>query len=147
MDDPSYGPFKTRLGLIMTGVPLFHIVPTPFPPKVLSLAPCIEFVTFFSTSPDFLANVEKFADVLEKNKGKIDGYLGYSYGESVEEVVKHAEQNTAETKAKAITALLGWESREKHLAFRETEVFRENIGLLRENNRGAEMFHIPFTAV
>jgi hypothetical protein len=36
MDDPSYGPFKKTLGLIMEGVHLFHITPTPFPPTILS---------------------------------------------------------------------------------------------------------------
>jgi hypothetical protein len=49
MDDPSYGPFKKTLGLIMEGVHLFHITPTPFPPTILSevsLAPFIPHCSF-----------------------------------------------------------------------------------------------------
>ncbi len=68
----------------------------------------------------------------------------------MEEIVKHAEQGTAEAKGKegkAVTALLGWRSKEDHLKFRETELFKENIGLMREKTRGAELFHVPFTAV
>jgi hypothetical protein len=134
----------------MTGVHLFHITPTPFPPRILSLAPVIEFATFYSIEPGFLSNKEKFSNILEKNKESIDGYIGYSYGESVEEIVKHAEQGTAEAKGKegkAVTALLGWRSKEDHLKFRETELFKENIGLMREKTRGAALFHVPFTAV
>jgi hypothetical protein len=96
----------------------------------------------------------KFASILEKNRdeGKIDGYFGASGGVSVEEVVKHSEVGTEEegkegVRRKAFTALLGWESKGHHMRFRETELFRENIGLIRVKNRGAEMFHVEFTAV
>jgi hypothetical protein len=54
MDDPSYGSFKKTLGLIMEGVHLFHITPTPFPPTILSevsLAPSILHCSFCLPEP------------------------------------------------------------------------------------------------
>lgn len=152
MHDPSYAPFKSRLAEITTAIHLFHISPIPFPPSILSQAPCIEFATFFSALPGFFQNMEKFVSVLNKNKESIDGYFGSAYGESIEEVVKWGEIGTEEegkegNKAKAVTALLGWESKEHHVRFRETELFKENIWLLREKTRGAEMFHVKFTTV
>ncbi|KAN0122132.1 hypothetical protein V8E51_000458 [Hyaloscypha variabilis] len=152
---PSYTPFKQLLGSIMTGVHLFHITPTPFPPSILRLAPVIEFAAFYSPDPIFLGNMGKFAGNLEEKRkeGLIDGFYGTAYGESVEDgVVKHAEQGEEqrvkeEKGGKVVVAFIGWESKEKHLAFRETETFKQNIGLLRGNNRGAELFHVKFVAV
>ena len=137
----------------MTGVHLFHITPTPFPPSILTRAPVIEFATFYSPDASFLGNMRKFTGNLEakRKEGLIDGFFGSSYGESVEDgVVKHSEQedeSAKEKSGKVVTALIGWESKDKHLAFRETEIFKESIGLLRGNNRGAELFHVKFVAV
>jgi hypothetical protein len=133
----------------MEDVHLFHITPTPFPPAILSQAPVIEFCAFYCPEPSFLASMGKFVGILDGKKGEIEGYYGASYGESVEEgVVKHAEQGTEGVQeGKAVAAFIGWESKEAHLKFRETEIFKENIGLLRGNNRGAEVFHVKFTAV
>ena len=92
MNAPVYGPFKKTLGTIMEGVHLYHVTPTPFPPKVLGEAPCIEFAAFYSPGPTFLSSMEKFVGILVANEGKIEGFYGGSYGESVETgLVKHAE--------------------------------------------------------
>jgi hypothetical protein len=139
----------------MEGVHLFHISPLPFPPTILTTAPCIEFCAFFSPAPTFLSSMGKFLSIIEQKgkEGLIDGFVGAAYGESVEEgVVKYSEQGqgiegTEQGKGKVVVGFIGWESKEKHLAFRETELFRENIGLIRGNNRGAEVFHVKFTAV
>jgi hypothetical protein len=93
----------------------------------------------------------KFVSIIEQKgkEGLVDGFVGAAYGESIEEgVVKHSEQGQeVEGTGKVVVGFLGWESKEKHLAFREMELFKENIGLLRGNNRGAEVFHVKFTAV
>ena len=93
----------------------------------------------------------KFVSIIEQkgNEGLVDGFVGAAYGESIEEgVEKHSEQGQeVEGTGKVVVGFLGWESKEKHLAFREMELFKENIGLLRGNNRGAEVFHVKFTAV
>lgn len=157
MDAPVYGPFKQTLGKIMTGVHLFHVTPAPFPPKVLGEAPCIEFAAFYSPGPAFLSSMEKFVGILAENwkEGKIEGFYGGSYGESVEGgLVKHAEVLEGKIvgdveglgEGKVVVGFLGWESKKAHLKFRETELFKENIGLLRTDNRGAELFHIKLTA-
>jgi len=58
-------------------------------------------------------------------------------------VVKHAEQGVDGAKAgKAAVLLIGWESKEAHLRFREKEVFKKHIYLLREKTTGAEVFHV-----
>lgn len=154
MNDPSYVPFKKTLGTIMEGVHLFHVTPTPFPPAILSRAPTIEFCAFFDPAPTFLSNIEKFVGILEEKRGEglVKGYYGGSYGGSVEGgLVKHSEVLEGKVAdgdgGKVVVGFLGWESKEAHLAFRETELFKENIGLLRGNNRGAEVFHVKFTAV
>lgn len=137
----------------MLGVHLFHITPTPFPPAILSAAPVIEFCVFYLPFASFLTDIGKFVRILDEKRGegKVEGYYGASYGESVEgDVVKHSEQGeegASEKGGKAVAGFLGWGSKEAHLAFRETELFKENIGLLRGNNRGAEVFHVKFTAV
>lgn len=148
--DPSYKPFKAGLISITENIHLFHITPVPFPPSILSQAPCIEFATFFSAEPGFVTNVREFVAILDKNKEDIDGYFGANSGESVEEIVKWSELGTEEAagkQAKAVTAFIGWESKEHHTRFRETELFKKNIGLLRVKNRGAELFHVAFNAV
>ncbi len=42
--------------------------------------------------------------------------------------------------------LIGWESKEAHLRFRETEVFKKHIYLLREKTTGAEVVSDLFPA-
>lgn len=72
--------------------------------------------------------------------GTPDGVLGAAFGETVEDdVVKHAGQGQDVKGGKAVVLLIGWASKEKHMEFRETETFAENIGLLREKCTGAEM--------
>lgn len=52
---------------------------------------------------------------------------------------KHAEQDGLGEGSNALVLFIGWESKEKHLEFRETEQFKRNVGLLREGAEGVEM--------
>ncbi|KAK0104159.1 hypothetical protein ONS96_005253 [Cadophora gregata f. sp. sojae] len=119
----------------------FHHVPfKPFPPTILTRAPVIEFATFLDTKPHFLSNVGRFMSGI----GTPDQCYGSAWGDSVEtDVGKHADGTV---KGKATVLLIGWESKEAHMKFRETETFEKNIGLLREGMGGTELFHVPFTA-
>jgi heme-degrading monooxygenase HmoA len=110
-----------------------------------------------------MSNVEKFVKVVEETKG--EGYLGVAYGETMEDVKKHADQGKDGVKeGKAVVLLIGWESKELHMKFRETDTFKENIHFLREKTGGVEMVsfdsgechgrkltcvqaHVPFKAV
>ena len=61
------------------------------------------------------------------------------YGPVVEEV----EKEEGAGKGKAVVLCIGWESREKHMAFRETETFAKNIHFLREGVKGTEIVSKP----
>ena len=47
-------------------------------------------------------------------------------------------------KGKGYVGLLGWESVEAHMSFRETQKFKDNIHLLREDTLGMEVHHTKF---
>lgn len=131
---PEYIPFVERLGSIMEGVHLHHFLPTPSPPSVLGTAPVIEFATFYDAAPDFKSSLEKFIKAVDNPEGT----AGHAYGETLEEVSKHADGEEGK-KAKAVVLTIGWESVDAHMKFRETEKFKSNVGLIRGNHGGAEM--------
>jgi hypothetical protein len=134
---PDYGPFTAKLGKLLTKPPSprdFEL--KPFPPTILGTAPVIEVATFFQTEDFFLSNLEKFMAAASPHA---EGFLGHVYGPAVEEI----EKEEGAGKGKAVVLCIGWESREKHMAFRETETFAKNIHLLREGMKGAEMVSKP----
>jgi len=139
MNSPEYGPFLEQTSTLVSAPPhLHHITTKPFPPTILGSAPVIEFATFYNIEPGFMSNVEKFVKVVEEAKG--EGYLGVAYGETMEDVKKHADQGKDDVKeGKAVVLLIGWKSKELHMKFRETDTFKENIHLLREKTGGVEM--------
>jgi len=125
----------------MDNVHLHHVQTEP--PSIIGRASCTEVATFFKVDDTFLENVEKFANALEE--GKPEGYYGAAYGKVIEKIVKHGDiAKNDEEPSNAVVLLIGWESKEVHLKFRDTALFKENIGFLREKNGGAEMFHVPF---
>jgi heme-degrading monooxygenase HmoA len=65
----------------------------------------------------------------------------------MEKIVRHNDVGKEGVKqGSAVVGLLGWDSKEAHMAFRETELFKENVHLLREKNGGIELGHVPFKA-
>jgi len=93
-----------------------------------------------------LDNIAKFAAALEE--GVPEGYVGVAYGAVLEKIVRHKDIEKGDVeKSSAIALMIGWESKEMHLKFRDSDLFKENIGLLREKNSGVEMFHVLFRAV
>ncbi|KAE8449361.1 hypothetical protein EG329_008262 [Mollisiaceae sp. DMI_Dod_QoI] len=142
---PEYSPFLKHLTTILDGVHLHHFLPTPSPPSVLTSAPVIEFATFYKPQPDFESSLEKFT----KEVGMPEGLVGFAYGETIEEISKHADQaeGKEDSKGKAVVLLGGWESVQAHMNFRETETFKKYIGLIRGNHGGVEMYHVPFKVV
>lgn len=137
MASPDYGAFAANLDKLMTkAVYLFHFAPKPFPSTILGTAPVIEIATFFQTEDFFLSNMEKFMAAASPHA---EGYLGHVYGPVIEEI----EEKEGAGRGKAVVLCVGWESREKHMAFRETETFVKNIHLLREGVKGREMVSDP----
>lgn len=84
-----------------------------------------------------MANIAEFTANV---KGKAVGWLGEAYGGVVEEIGKHTVTD-AEVQGKGSAAMfcIGWTAIENHMAFTETEVFKENVGLLIEEGSSAEM--------
>jgi hypothetical protein len=79
MKDPSYGPFKDRLGSLMERVDLHHIDQPKT--ELLGRAPCMEIATFYGVEASFEQNVEKFAAALEK--GQPAGFRGAVFGKGM----------------------------------------------------------------
>lgn len=134
---PAYGAFTANLGKLLAKPPArFHFDAKPFPPTILGTAPVIEVTTFFQVEDFFLSNVEKFMAAASPHA---EGYLGHVYGLTIEEI----EKEEGAGKGKAVVLCIGWESKEKHMEFRETETFAKNIHLLREGAKGAAMVSNP----
>ncbi|RDW78130.1 hypothetical protein BP5796_05982 [Coleophoma crateriformis] len=103
-------------------------------------------LTPLSTVPTFLAdNAQKFAAALDSAEPRPNGYLGSVAGSVMEDIAKGGAE---EGKGSAVVLCLGWTSRDAHLRFRnESVVFKENIWLLREGTKGAEVVHVGFEDV
>jgi len=148
MASQSYQPFAARLLPLTENVHLHHFTPSVFPPGIIASAPVIEFATFYDTKPVFVGNVRKFEGVLDQAKAKgdvdVDEYLGRVWGEVIEDIAKNG---ASEGKGRAIRLCLGWTSKEAHMKFRETQLFKDNIALLREGVGSAEVHHVAFKTV
>ncbi|KAK4897530.1 hypothetical protein LTR27_004674 [Elasticomyces elasticus] len=139
MASDIYGPFMNRLNSICDGnVSGMHIdfVPAGGLSKTLS-APATEIATFYfdgEPESDYTDNVAKLDQALQG----IDGYLGYTIG------ITHETLEKEDVKGKAAVLTIGWQSREAHMAFRETQAYKDNIHLLRSNSKKITMWHVQF---
>ncbi|KAK0937109.1 hypothetical protein LTR29_011318 [Friedmanniomyces endolithicus] len=139
MKSDSYGPFGKKLGAIIDGD--ISIVHADFKPegaltKAFS-APVTEVATFyFNDAPpsDYVETVGK----MDKALHGVDGYLGLAIG------ITHETVEEGEIKGKAAVAAIGWQSKEAHMAFRETQSFKDNIHLLRSSSKKVTMWHVQF---
>ncbi|EHL03654.1 hypothetical protein M7I_0298 [Glarea lozoyensis 74030] len=126
-----YTSFLETVSALFTTVEIHHFTP---PQSLLSKVPVVETVTVFLATPEFYgSNLTKFANAVRSSS--TTGLKGVEIGEVVEELAKEEGGEAG----RACKLFIGWESVEDHMAFRETAVFKENIGLLREGNGGIEM--------
>lgn len=114
---------------------IFHTHYSPHPADdslADHISPATEILTFFFPTNYSESDQKKFEDDLKKMVAVIEKeattYKASAGGWVVEEI---PIPDTSD-KAKAYTALIGWESVEAHLAFRETQAFKDNIHLLRQ---------------
>lgn len=92
--------------------------------KATISAPVTEVATFYfdpssattATTPE--ANVLKFRDIVNAAGKEIDGFWGAAAGVSYESDVKSLSTGTEGVSGTAVVLVLGWESVEKHMAFR-----------------------------
>lgn len=135
--------------------------------KATASAPVTEVATFYfdpsatTTTPE--ANVLKFRDVVNAAGKEIDGFWGAAAGVSYESDVKSL--STEGVSGTAVVLVLGWESVEKHMAFRyvcffflspnppdtdeifasrETSIFKDNVHLFADGVKELEVHHVPF---
>ena len=140
-----------RLETILDAPPvIYHVQFHPYPAGALSntQSPVTEVLVNYH-KPDIsdddkksaVSNLRKVIDVIENNA---KGCRSHAGGWAIEEKVpsSHGE-------AKAFVSVIGWESKEAHMAFRETQTFKDNIHYLRESPAllGMEMFHVSFSEI
>ncbi|WPH04201.1 Hypothetical protein R9X50_00708900 [Acrodontium crateriforme] len=142
MASETYQPFRQNFSSIMAGPPtIFHADMQGSPSKAYG-APVTEVATFwFDGAPpaDYIDGATKFGKLIEESK--FAGYHGLAVG------VTHEELEREGVKGQAAVAIIGWDSVEKHMEFRNTDAFKENIHLLRSSMKKVEMHHVAVMSV
>lgn len=102
-----------------------------------------QLVTFYLPSSmsaedknSFHAKMIEFGKVIQQHA---KGFRGTSSGWVVEEV-EHPSVGIG----LGYVAAVGWDSVEAHMAFRETEEFKNAMGQMGGGVKGAEMYHVKF---
>jgi len=144
MASPAYQPFIKRISTILSAAASIHHVDFETPAGLTQAlsAPVTEFATFYCDRepiPEWLSNAAKAAQWLESQPASA-GYLGGAYG------ITHEVVEYGGVKGRAAVIAIGWTSKEAHMAFRQTETFMENIGLLRGEAKVIEMHHVVVMA-
>ncbi|KAM3422044.1 hypothetical protein BST61_g2420 [Cercospora zeina] len=144
MATEEYKPFLNRFLTIVGGeLQMMHakLEPSGELTKALS-APVTEIATFYFGSdgaPEgYVEGVGKFKEIMEKEKS--DGFIAAAVGLTVEDNVKSPAKKDVEGKAAVL--VIGWESVEKHMQFRETATFKDNLHYLRNGVKDVEMHHV-----
>ncbi|KZL82456.1 hypothetical protein CI238_03135 [Colletotrichum incanum] len=110
-----------------------HIAPTPWPPTILAEAPVVEVLTlFFPAGLSEEAKASLSAQLDEFKTKALDtspDFKGISHGWSVEDDLPVTDE-PGKT-GNVLAAFIGWPSVDAHQRFRETEAFKNNIGILR----------------
>jgi hypothetical protein len=130
-----------------------HITPSPFPAtQVLdnTLSPITEVLcAFFPADIDASSKataVSQLEEFTEKGLKTSPDFNGISYGWSVEDdvPVRGDEGKTGVM----LAAFIGWPSLEAHMKFRDTQEFKDTIGLLRTLPRLIKLgaFHVSCTS-
>ena len=82
---------------------------------------------------------QNFRKFLEKAIVDAEGLVAEAHGWVVEEITYNS------MKSNAFVLFMGWDSVEKHMAYRETTSFKESIHLVRDGVRGLEAHHVKFS--
>jgi heme-degrading monooxygenase HmoA len=138
----SYKPFAQKFLSLAGGKPT--IVHADFEPhsalEAAVAAPVTEVATFVfeGAIPDgYASGLEAFRSAAETQAAS-SGYKGASFGFVKEEVEVDG------VKGPAAVLAIGWESIDAHLAFRETQTFKDNIHHLRTGVKASSIHHVQF---
>jgi quinol monooxygenase YgiN len=151
MDSEAYGPMVDGLTeLLSAPVAPYHAPFEPFPPAVLNndggkgktrVAEVMH--AYFPADIDMvqqqavLFRIQQFLDETRSAAAKgMSGETAHSF--ALEELDFKGE------KSRALVGVLGWDSVEAHMAYRETDQFKNTIGLIRgmEGLKGIEVYHV-----
>ena len=123
-----------------------HFSPHPPSPAISNTtAPVTEIVAHYFDhaisdldKTSFEEGVRKFVGVLEDHA---EGFKGFAGGWIAEKV----EHKDVEGGATVYQSMLGWQSVEAHMAFRETKKFQDNAYMMRPSYKKAvTMHHVAF---
>ncbi|CAD6573718.1 MAG: hypothetical protein ASARMPREDX12_006216 [Alectoria sarmentosa] len=137
---PTYGPFAKHLMTIVDGpLTMLHANFAPHPPTAAlgTASPVTEVLTFYfeGENDGFDSKLRQFIKVISDNA---EGFKAASGGWVIEDVEYKGK------KGKAYVAILGWESVEAHMNFRETQTFKDSINIVRADPLGMEVHHTEF---
>ncbi|KAL9637211.1 MAG: hypothetical protein Q9164_002338 [Protoblastenia rupestris] len=146
-NDRTYAPFVKHLMTIVDGeIEMRHANFEPHPPSAAvsgTTSPVTEVLTMYLEKKDegFSKKVGQLGEVV---LSKADGCRAVSSGWVIEEV-EHECLGKGK-KGNACVMVIGWESKEKHMEFKETQDFKDNIQLIRSDEvKGTEMHHTSFS--
>ena len=83
--------------------------------------------------------VENVGKFLKASEAEYEGFKDAKGGWVVEELDNEKVEGG---KAKAYVMVIGWPDVETHMKYRETQVFKDNIGLLREGVVDSSIHHV-----
>jgi hypothetical protein len=117
---------------IKDSLTLNHVHATPSLNVIADRAPVVEMLLIYvpaSANDEVPGTLTRFLDILEKNA---TGFVATSHGWVVEELDKEGVIE----KLKGYFVAIGWESVDAHMAYRDTEPFKENIPMVRALAKG-----------
>lgn len=123
-----------------------HVDVSPFPPSALKSPVTEVMLAFFPSGISAGAKAavtERVAQFAEEGLNKCADVQAVNFGWGVENdfPVRGGEEGQ---KGSMLIALIGWPSIDAHMNFRDTEAFKESVGLLRgmEGMVKLTMFHV-----
>ncbi|TRM69246.1 hypothetical protein BD626DRAFT_473446 [Schizophyllum amplum] len=139
MKHPEYGPVNERIGAIFAAAgKVLHadFFPSGHLDKTIA-APVTEIALFyFDGAPpeDYIVGFVKALSILDKENDIISAAAG----------ITHEELEYEGVKGKAAVVIFGWTSVDAHVAFRQTQTYKDNIGVLMRTAKKFEVKHVNF---
>ncbi|KAE9992626.1 hypothetical protein EG327_008369 [Venturia inaequalis] len=137
----AYLPFVQKIGTIMSGPVQMRHAEFRAPLATAAVAPIVELLTLYF--PDHVDRINVDTTLVEFIQTLVDnakGFVGYTTGWVAEEL----EHEKIEGKARAYAVAIGWESLEAHMAYRDTQTFKDNIVKVRAIAKGLTVYHVEF---
>ncbi|KAF2096783.1 hypothetical protein NA57DRAFT_78376 [Rhizodiscina lignyota] len=140
-----YKPFAEKIGeaVDVPSLKLVHCTPTK-PIKPTLDAPATEIVYWYFAADSVPADFGDVWDTFVKSAVEPAVDAG-AWGEAsgwIKEDVEFKSLQGETLKGKAYVCFIGWESRDHHLRFRETEAFKTHMPEVRKHIQGIEVYHV-----